>query len=53
MVQVGDDVVIMSAPGRFKVIAIDGAVVTIENAEGVRKVVLDSSVRNLEKSRAG
>jgi hypothetical protein len=49
MVQIGDDVVIMSAPGRFKVIAIDAAVVTLENAEGVRKRVLESSVRTLQK----
>jgi hypothetical protein len=49
MVQIGDEVVIMSAPGRFRVIAINGAVVTIENAEGVRKSVLESSLRAIEK----
>jgi hypothetical protein len=52
MVQVGDEVVIMSAPGRFKVIAIDGLVVTIENGKGMRKLVLDSSVRSIQKSQA-
>lgn len=49
MVQVGDDVVVMSAPGRFKVVAIDGAVVTIENTQGVRKTVLEPSVRTVDK----
>lgn len=50
MVQVGEEVVVMSAPGRFRVIAVDGAVLTLENAEGVRKTVLESSVRTLQKS---
>ena len=52
MVEIGDEVVIMSAPGRFRVIAIDGPVVTIENVEGVRKTVLEQSVRALEKRGA-
>lgn len=52
MVQVGDEVVIMGAPGRFRVIAVDGLVVTIENAEGIRKTVLDQSVRTLGKAHA-
>jgi hypothetical protein len=50
MLQVGDHVVIMSAPGVFKVIAIDGAAVTIENTEGVRKLVLEGSVRTVERA---
>jgi hypothetical protein len=50
MVQIGDEVVVMSAPGRFRVIAVDAAVVTLENAEGVRKTVLESSIRTLQKS---
>jgi preprotein translocase subunit YajC len=50
MVQIGDEVVIMSAPGRFTVIAIDGPVVTIETADGVRKTVLQQAVRDLPKS---
>ena len=49
MVQVGDEVVVMSAAGRFKVVAIDGTVLTIENAQGVRKTVLETSVRSVEK----
>ncbi len=50
MVQIGDEVVIMSAPGRFRIIAIEGAVLTIESAEGVRKVVLETSARTVQKS---
>jgi hypothetical protein len=49
MVQVGDDVVIMSAPGRFRVIAVDGQTVTIENEHGLRKTVLQASIRTVEK----
>ena len=49
MLQIGDLVVIMSAPGVFKVIAIDGSTVTIENAEGVRKLVLEGSLRTVRK----
>jgi hypothetical protein len=52
MLQIGDRVVIMSAPGVFKIIAIDGAAVTIENDEGVRKVVLQSSLRTIQKHPA-
>jgi len=52
MIDVGDEVVIMSAPGRFKVIAIEGPTVTIESNEGVRKTVLEQSVRTLGKPRA-
>ena len=49
MLQIGDHVVIMSAPGVFKIIAIDGPTVTIENDQGVRKIVLESSLRTLQK----
>jgi hypothetical protein len=45
MVQIGDEVVVMSAPGRFRVVALDGVVLTIENTEGVRKTVLERNVR--------
>jgi hypothetical protein len=51
MLRIGDEVVIMSAPGRFKVVAIDGGVVTIENAEGVRKTVIEQSLRALERRK--
>ena len=51
MYKVGDEVVVMSAAGRFKVIAVDGAVLTIENADGVRKTVLEQSVRRVDKSK--
>ncbi len=46
-VQMGDEVVIMSAPGRFTVIAIDGPTLTLRNAEGVQKTVHISGVRRL------
>jgi len=51
MVHIGDEVVVMAAPGRFRVVALDGAVVTIENAEGVRKTVLEHSLRILERRK--
>jgi hypothetical protein len=46
-VQTGDEVVIMSAPGRFTVIAIDGAALTLRNAEGMQKTVHVTGVRIL------
>jgi preprotein translocase subunit YajC len=49
MLQIGDEVVTMSAPGIFRVIAIDGPTVTIESGEGVRKHVLEGSVRTIAK----
>jgi hypothetical protein len=49
MLQIGDEVVTMASPGRFTVVAVDGSVITIENAEGVRKAVLEWNVRPLEK----
>ncbi len=51
MVRIGDEVVVMTAPGRFRVVAVNGVVVTIENAEGVRKTVLEQSVRTLERRK--
>jgi hypothetical protein len=45
MPQVGQDVVLMSFPGRFRVIAVDGQVLTIENDAGMRKRVLAQAVR--------
>jgi hypothetical protein len=51
MIHVGDEVVVMTAPGRFTVVALDGTVVTIENAAGVRKIVLEQSVRTLERRK--
>ena len=52
MIQIGDAVVVMSAPGVFTVVKVDGAVVTIENPAGVRKTVLDTSVRTLPRQPA-
>jgi hypothetical protein len=45
MLQVGQEVVLMSFPGRFRVVAVDGEVITIENDTGIRKQVLSRSVR--------
>ena len=50
--EVGDTVVTMSAPGRFRVIAVDGATVVIESAEGVRKTVLATHVRKVDGAPA-
>jgi hypothetical protein len=52
MVDVGDEVVIMSNPGRFRVVAIDGNQLTIENDRGVQKTVLAASVRTVPQSTA-
>lgn len=45
MLEPGQEVVLMSFPGRFRVISVDGDVVTIENEIGVRKTVLEQTVR--------
>jgi hypothetical protein len=49
MLQVGEEVVVMSAPGRFTIVAVDGRLLTIENAHGLRKTVLEQNVRRLDK----
>jgi len=48
MLQVGDEVVIMSVPGRFTVVAVAGDQITIENQAGLRKVVLAQAARRVE-----
>lgn len=45
MLEVGQEVVLMSFPGRFRVIAVEGQVITIENDSGMRKRVLAQAVR--------
>ena len=35
----------MSIPGRFRIVASDGRVLTLENDAGVRKRVLEQAVR--------
>jgi hypothetical protein len=45
MLQVGQEVVLMSFPGRFRIVAVDGDVLTIENDTGIRKQVLSRAVR--------
>jgi len=39
----------MSAAGRFKVVAVNGSQITIENSAGVRKVVLESNLRTVTR----
>ena len=53
MLHVGDTVVIMSAPGTFEIIAIDGDQVTLQNSSGVQKVVLSQAVRRIEPAATG
>lgn len=43
--EVGQEVLLMSIPGRFRIVEIDGRVLTIENDTGVRKRVLEQAVR--------
>ena len=45
MYQIGDEVMVMSTPGTFRIVAIDGLVLTIENAQGLRKDVFEQAVR--------
>lgn len=45
MLQLGQEVVLMSFPGRFRVVEVDGDVITIENDAGMRKKVLTQAVR--------
>lgn len=45
MLQVGQEVVLMSVSGRFRIVAVDGDVLTLENDTGVEKRVLSSAVR--------
>jgi hypothetical protein len=52
MLNVGDKVVIMSAPGTFEVVEVNGDEVTIQNASGLRKVVLAQAVRRVERPAA-
>lgn len=52
MYHVGDQVMVMSTPGYFRIVAIDGSVLTIENDRGVRKQVLEWAVRTREKKAA-
>ena len=53
MYQIGNEVVLMSFPGRFQIIDIEGEVLTLENDTGVRKKVLAHSVRDVPARTAG
>lgn len=48
MYQIGDQVIVMSSPGYFTIVAVDGDVLTIENEQGMRKQVFSQAVRKRE-----
>lgn len=48
MVKVGDEVILMSAPGRFRVTAVEGDALRITNDRGVQKLVRSTNVRTVE-----
>lgn len=50
--QVGDQVVLMSDVGRFRVVAIDGRRISIESVAGLRRTVIDSALRRVEPNRS-
>lgn len=45
MFEVGQEIVLMSFPGRFRVLDVDGDILTIENDLGIRKRVREQAVR--------
>jgi hypothetical protein len=51
MLKVGDVVVTTSHPGPFTIVDIKGDNLTIETAQGLRKIVRASNVRVLEKEK--
>jgi hypothetical protein len=51
-IRVGDEVILMSAAGRFTVIAVERSVLTLQSQSGVRKRVLVTAVRKVEKAPA-
>lgn len=50
MLKVGSEVVTMSAPGRFRVIAIDGPILRIANDAGQQKLVHVTNVRTIDRA---
>ena len=53
MLEVGQEVVLMSAPGRFRIVAVEGSIITIENDVGLQKRVLMQAVRTLNEAANG
>ena len=51
MLKIGDVVVTMSHPGPFTIVDIKGDVLTIETAQGLRKVVRSANVRQLDTAK--
>lgn len=52
MYEVGQEVLLMSAVGRFQIVVVDGDLLTIENAMGIRRTVLSRAVRLAPPQRA-
>ena len=48
MYHVGEEVIVMSSPGHFIIVEIDGNVLTIENQQGIKKQVFEQAVRKRE-----
>jgi len=51
MLKIGDVVVTMAHPGPFTIVDIQGDVLTIVTADGLKKVVRSANVRLLEKAK--
>jgi len=51
MLKIGDVVVTTSHPGPFTIVDVQGDVLTIETARGLRKVVRSANVRQLETAK--
>ena len=49
-IRVGDEVILMSAAGRFTVVAVERDVLTLQSGSGVHKRVLVTAVRKVEKA---
>ena len=52
MLQIGQEVVLMSAAGRFKIVAIDGDLIVIENDLGIQRKVRQEAVRTVAPREA-
>ncbi len=48
--EVGQEVLLMSLPGRFRIVEVKGEVITIENDTGLRKQVLEQAVRPVNQA---
>lgn len=53
MYEVGQEVVIMGLPGRFRIVAVDGDKLVLENDAGIRKVVHERAARLARRPEGG